>query len=210
MKILITDDHPLFLAGITLVLEQLSDNIEVFEASSFEAAQDMMSRKQGFDLVLLDVELPGVNGIDGIQDLRTASPASPIVILSASESQSDIKRAIEQGAKGYIFKSSSPDVILNALRLVLAGGIYLPMAIFKDESAAFEAIPLMNTNGKILTPRQKEVLGLLVQGKSNKVIARELAIAENTVRVHVASLLKFLNVINRTEAAYEAKKQGFS
>lgn len=208
INILLIDDHPLFRAGIATILEALADHVHLVEASSCEAALEILSTQRDFDLLLLDLELPGINGIEGLKKLRYQCPATPIVMLSATEDRNKIKEAIAQGAKGYIPKSANSEVILSALRLVFSGGIYLPMAVFDEDTTNTEPEKIVNADGVILTQRQFDVLELLVQGKTNKLIATTLLMAENTVRVHITAILKFLNVNNRTEAAYVAKQQG--
>lgn len=209
MNILIIDDHAISRKGTASVLGVLSEIVCTFEANSLDESFTIIKHNKNIDLVLLDLKLPGINGIDGICLIRSKLPATPIVILSASENQSDIKNAIAQGAKGYIFKSSGVKIILSALRLILSGGVYLPMAIYNDSESAMSSVPLLNSEGKKMTARQKQVLDLLVQGKSNKYISTDLGMSENTCRVHVAAVLKFLNVNNRTEAAFKATQQGF-
>ena len=147
------------------------------------------------------VALPGLDGMDGIALLRDAAPATPIVVLSATENAVTIRQAINRGAKGYIPKSSGKDIILNALRLVLSGGVYLPAKILLTEVS-------ITSNPGSLTPRQVDVLQLLAQGKSNKEVADKLKLTENTVRTHVAAILKRLGVKNRTEAGVAAVAQG--
>ncbi len=208
MKILLIDDHPLFRAGIATILKALAEQVQLLETSSCEEALELISEQDGFDLLLLDLNLPGIDGLAGLQKLRNGTPSTPIVVLSASEDRNKIKEAIAQGAKGYIPKSANSEVIISALRLVFSGGIYLPMAVFDDDRTNIASEKIVNGKGERLTKRQYDVLVLLVKGKTNKAIAMALSMAENTVRVHVAAILKFLSVNNRTEAAYAAKQQG--
>ena len=126
--------------------------------------------------------------------------------MSASEDRNKVLRAIELGAKGYIPKSSTPDIIINALQLVLSGGVYLPIAVLDTVNTTQEKTS--NADGQTLTPRQVEVLKLLAEGHPNKVIGNQLAMAENTVRVHVSAILRFLDVNNRTEAGVAAARMG--
>jgi DNA-binding NarL/FixJ family response regulator len=162
------------------------------------------------DLVVLDLNLPGMDGLHGLARLREASPATPVAILSATDDREHVHQALALGAAGYIPKSAGSDVILNAIRLVLAGGVYLPVSLVQPDSAE---PPETELNGSSdvshgLTPRQHEVLELLTQGLSNKQIARRLDVAENTVRVHVAAILRLLGASNRTEAGYRALRLG--
>lgn len=159
-----------------------------------------------FDLVLLDINLPGMSGLDGLQQIRHQLPATPLVVMSASEDREKVLHAIELGAKGYIPKSSTSDIIITALQLVLSGGVYLPMAVLDTVNSS--QAKTSNADGQTLTPRQVEVLKLLARGHSNKAIGNQLALAENTVRVHVSAILRFLDVSNRTEAGVKAVRMG--
>jgi len=206
MKILLIDDHPLFIEGIRNVLLQLNDEVGIQTSGSCEEALELTREDDDYDLVLLDLNLPGMSGLEGLQLLRHQLPATPIVLLSASEDRNKVLNAIELGAKGYIPKSSSADIITNAIQLVLSGGVYLPMAVLDTVNSAPQKNS--NTEGQTLTPRQIQVLRLLADGLSNKAIGNHLEMAENTVRVHVSAILKFLEVKNRTEAGVAAVKMG--
>ncbi len=206
MKILLVDDHPLFIEGISGVLHRLDQQAEITTSGSCEEALEISQDDDDYDLVLLDLNLPGMSGLDGLQLLRHQLPATPIVLLSASEDRKKVLSAIELGAKGYIPKSSPSDIIINALQLVLSGGVYLPMAVLDTVNDTQQKST--NSDGHTLTPRQIEVLKLLADGFSNKAIGNQLAMAENTVRVHVSAILKFLEVKNRTEAGVAAVKMG--
>jgi DNA-binding NarL/FixJ family response regulator len=206
MQILLIDDHPLFRSGIAAVVAELAAAIQCIEVSRCEEALRLIASGAQFELILLDLNLPGMDGLTGLVKLRDATPATPIVILSATENTAKIKQAMSAGAMGYIPKSSSCDIILNALRLVFSGGVYLPINLLHTAAETGKANP--NADGDVLTARQHEVLSLMVKGKSNKEIAYLLGMAENTVRVHVAAILKFLDVKNRTEAGYAATHRG--
>jgi DNA-binding NarL/FixJ family response regulator len=199
VRILMVDDHPLFRSGIAGVIADLAATVETTEASSCEKALGLLAAGREFALILLDLNLPGMDGMTGLARLRDAAPATPVVVLSATEDSRKIKQAIAAGAKGYVPKSAGRDILLNALRLVLSGGVYLPINIMESPAAA---------STEQLTPRQREVLQWLVRGKSNKEIADLLGMAENTVRVHVAAILRYLDVKNRTEAGYAATRRG--
>jgi DNA-binding NarL/FixJ family response regulator len=199
VRILMVDDHPLFRSGIAGVIADLAATVETTEASSCEKALGLLAAGREFALILLDLNLPGMDGMTGLARLRDAAPATPVVVLSATEDSRKIKQAIAAGAKGYVPKSAGRDILLNALRLVLSGGVYLPINIMESPAAA---------STEQLTPRQREVLQWLVRGKSNKEIADLLGMAENTVRVHVAAIFRYLDVKNRTEAGYAATRRG--
>lgn len=201
MRILVVDDHPLFRSGIAGVIAELAAAVETTEASSCEKALGLLAAGREFALILLDLNLPGMDGMTGLARLRDAAPATPVVVLSATEDSRKIKQAIAAGAKGYVPKSAGRDILLNALRLVLSGGVYLPINIMESPAPAATA-------AEQLTPRQREVLQWLVRGKSNKEIADLLGMAENTVRVHVAAIFRYLDVKNRTQAGYAATRRG--
>ncbi|MDH5445702.1 MAG: response regulator transcription factor [Gammaproteobacteria bacterium] len=204
MKILVVDDHPLFLEGIRTVLPQLGTDVSIQSSGSCEEAMSCLD--EDFDLILLDINLPGMSGLEGMQQIRHQAPATPLVVMSASEDRNKVMQAIEQGAKGYIPKSSTPEIILTALQLVLSGGVYLPMAILDTVNSSQSKTT--NDEGQSLTPRQVDVLKLLAEGHSNKAIGNQLDMAENTVRVHVSAILRFLDVGNRTEAGLAASRMG--
>ena len=206
MKILLVDDHPLFIEGIRGILIKLDLATQILTSGSCEEALAMTEDDDDMDLLLLDLNLPGMSGLDGLQLLRHQLPATPIVLLSASEDRYKVLNAIELGAKGYIPKSSTPDVILSALQLVLSGGVYLPMAVL--ETINKSPVKSNSADDRTLTPRQLEVLSLLADGRSNKAIGNQLSMAENTVRVHVSAILRFLDVSNRTEASMAAVRKG--
>lgn len=206
MNILLVDDHPLFVEGVRGVLQKLDGEVEVITSGSCEEALQLTETNDEFDLLLLDLNLPGMSGLDGLQQLRHQLPATPIVVLSASEDRNKVMRAIELGAKGFIPKSSESNIIITALQLVLSGGVYLPMAVL-DTVNTPQSKPV-DGEGHALTPRQVEVLRLLAEGHPNKTISRKLAMAENTVRVHINAIFRILDVNNRTEASHAATRLG--
>ncbi|MDH5408254.1 MAG: response regulator transcription factor [Gammaproteobacteria bacterium] len=207
MKIMLIDDHPLFIEGIRGVLQSLDQSeILIQSCGSCEEALEQAETDDNVDLVLLDLNLPGMSGLEGLKQLRHKLPASPIVMLSASEDRTKVMQAIELGAKGFIPKSSTPEVIISAVQLVLSGGVYLPMAVLETVNSS--QAKTSNNDGQTLTPRQVEVLKLLAEGHSNKTIGNQLSMAENTVRVHVSAILRFLDVANRTEAGVAAARMG--
>ncbi|HEX3059416.1 MAG TPA: response regulator transcription factor [Usitatibacter sp.] len=205
MKLLIVDDHHLIREGLRPILKRLGDGeeTEVLEAASFEAAVEYADRHRDLDLLVLDLRLPNVAGFAALCDLQERHPSLPIVIMSGEDDPELMRQAIEHGALGFIPKSSSADVILNALRLVLSGGTYLPRQIMAAPSKA-AATPVKTAGARLtalgLTPRQADVLELLIAGKSNKAICRELHLAEGTVKTHIAAAFKALNVTSRVQA----------
>lgn len=210
MKLLVVDDHTLFRDGLRHVLCQLEDNVQILEAPTCTHALTMAAGEDDLDMVLLDLGLPDMDGFDALRLLHQRFPILPIVVLSASEEESDAQKSLTEGALGFIPKSSSGQVMLSALRLVFAGGVYLPpfLSHFGMASAAVSATAhksnKSDTGSQGLTERQLDVLSLLRQGKSNKQIARVLGLTEGTVKVHLAAIFKVLNVTNRTEAVIAA------
>jgi DNA-binding NarL/FixJ family response regulator len=201
MKILIVDDHALFRDGLCHVLHALEDSITILEASNCDLAIQYAAENTDLDLVLLDLNMPGKDGFAALASFTKTYPALPVVILSASSLRSDMQRALDSGAMGYVPKDTTSAVMINALRLILSGGVYLP-----PEMRQQQHLDQNNSNISILTPRQLQVLALLVQGRSNKVIAAEMNLAEATVKMHVTSILKSLGVSNRTQAAISAER----
>ena len=213
MKILVIDDHHLIREGLRGLLDVLAhgEAVEILEAGDLATALRYVAEHSDLDLALLDVRLPDVVHLESVAQLRASNPALPIVVMSGESDPALMREAIDQGALGFIPKSSPPKVILGALRLVLAGGTYIPREAM--EGAAQEMatkVPQANPSESVLglTPRQAEVLALILAGKSNKAIGRELALAEGTVKNHVAAVLKALNVTTRTQAVIAATKKG--
>jgi DNA-binding NarL/FixJ family response regulator len=196
MKILIADDHPLFRAGIRHVLHQLSEQVEITEVGDHAQILEQLAAHD-FALALLDLNMPGMQGLTTIEILARNYPLLPLVILSASESRADMQRAFDCGALGFIQKSATPAVMLSALKLVLAGGIYLPPALLQSEVAVLRP---SSENLADLTPRQSTVLACVLEGRSNKEIAIELGLTESTVKTHITSIYKSLKVTNRMQA----------
>ncbi|MFN8928429.1 MAG: response regulator transcription factor [Rhodospirillales bacterium] len=215
MRILIGDDHLLFREGLRRLLEQLSADAEFVDASTFdEVLASAASASTDIDLALIDLQMPGWPGFRGIETLRGHLPKTPIVVVSASESVSDMKAAFEHGASGYIPKSSSVKVMLGALNLVFSGGVYVPPAALLSpdgangangaDGAGLVQTPSGRYGTASLTHRQWEVLNCLREGKSNKQIAYELGLSEGTVKIHVTAIFKSLGVKNRTQAVLAA------
>jgi DNA-binding NarL/FixJ family response regulator len=214
MKILIVDDHELIREAMRQALKQLDANIEVVEAANCADALVLADQHPDLNLILLDIRLPGTSGLDALGKFRERHPAIPVVVLSGSESRDDVMRAIDGGAMGFIPKSQPSRVMINALRLVLAGGVYLPVEILGMPATGVAATnPPAAGATRVpadfgLTGRQSEVLALLVQGKPNKIICRELGLAEGTVKIHVTAILKALGVTNRTQAVIAVSQFG--
>jgi DNA-binding NarL/FixJ family response regulator len=222
MKVLLVDDHPLILSALQGVIQGLGDDVTVVGADSARAARAALAEDAGFDLVLLDLQLGDADGFDLLSELRGQHPALPVVVVSASDRASDVIRAIDLGAMGFVPKRSSNDQLFEALRLVMSGGIYVPSMTLgaelpapprggdtvpdvmrrtvaeQAEAAGVQNVPSLESLG--LTPRQTDVLALLLRGQPNKLIARELNVSVETVKDHVAAVLRALGVSSRTQA----------
>ncbi len=208
MKVLLADDHALFREGVRLVLESLSDvAVEVLEASDFVQALALARADMEIDVGLVDLKMPGMDGFSGIEAMKRAAPNLHLVVVSGSDRAEDVRRAMSAGADGYIAKSSSSASMIEGIRSVLSGetfvspGLEAPSPVVDPTQGALAA-------KQSLTPRQRDVLAMLRQGKSNKEIARDLDLAEITVKLHVTAILRALGVENRTQAAILAAKMG--
>lgn len=215
MRILLVDDHTLFREALLHVLRQFDSTAVVIESSNAREAIRLAAHYHDLDLILLDLSLPGLNGLSALPELHELRPTAPLVILSASEDSADIQQALNAGAMGYIPKSSSSHEMITALRLVLAGEIYVPPAMLAALEALETASSPVATATSLeekgidgLTPRQVEVLRLMAQGLSNKGICKRLNVAEGTVKLHVTAVMRALNTCNRTQAVIEATRRG--
>ena len=218
MKILLIDDHPLFREGVALLLKPLVDGLETWEAGSCEEAFELLARRGSADLVLIDLNLPGLSGLDGLKRLRQDHPDVPVVVMSSADDKDTVLAVLDAGAMGFIPKSSTSQVMLGALRLILAKGIYLPPSVFlaaraapavgpAPAQAAVAAPPSGRKPSELgLTPRQADVLHLLLQGKPAKLIGRQLNLSLSTVKAHTSAVLRALNVTTRTQAVLAASR----
>lgn len=202
MKTLLADDHPLMREGVRQVLAQLEPGVEIIDAHDYPSLFAQTAAHADLDLALVDLNMPGFVGMQGIEQYRGRFPDIPLVVLSASESSHDIRGALQAGVLGYIPKAASTAVMLAALRQVLAGDIYVPACLGDGHGglhpvAAADFAMLPNSG---LTARQLEVARLLAQGCANKAIAGMLSMSEATVKVHIAAIFRALGASNRTEA----------
>ena len=197
MKVLIADDHVLFREGVRMVLEDWAGaDLDVVEAGSYTDVYSLLESNQGFDVALIDLWMPGANGFAGIEAVRTLAPATRIIVISAFEEVRDVRRVLSAGANGFIGKSSPSAMVTDAVTRVLAGETFVSPSITLDLNANRSK---MTEPEKRLTQRQREVLHKLQEGKSNKEIARELGLAEITVKLHVTAILRTFNAENRTQ-----------
>jgi DNA-binding NarL/FixJ family response regulator len=213
LEVLLVDDHDLFREGLKLVLEQLKSELHFQEASDL-ATMRSVSRSKSIDLVLLDYHLPDSRGFEGLTLARQLFESAMIVVISGETNPRTIQQLISHGASGFIPKASSGQVLMAALQLVLAGGIYLPAEALSEylvRTSANSANAKQEKSGQLLhmlSARQREVLMLALCGKTNKLIARELGISDHTVKAHMSVAFKALGVSNRCEAVYAAAKYG--
>jgi DNA-binding NarL/FixJ family response regulator len=188
------------------LLAQLDDQVEIVEAKDGAEALSLASSHPDLELILLDIGMPGMDGLTGLRLFRARMPAVPVVVVSGSEEPADVRQALEAGALGFIPKSSPSKVMLGALRLVLSGGVYLPPSYLAGAQAMRVPVTATSVEALGLTPRQHDVLRLLGQGKSNKEIARALGLVEGTVKLHISAILRALGVDNRTQAVIAATR----
>ncbi|MDH5299888.1 MAG: response regulator transcription factor [Gammaproteobacteria bacterium] len=206
MKILVADDHGLVREGIKLTLGKLSREVEIIEATSGDEVLQQMQQNRDVDLLVLDLFMPQTDGFALLALLCKNFPDLLVVILSASEDVHHVRKAIDWGASGYIPKSASEGEMLAALEEVLQGGIYVPTQTYSSG-----VVTISHGAAKHdlhFTGRQKQVLGLLGEGRTNKEIANSLGLSEYTIKIHVTAILKLLGATNRTQAVIEAKRLG--
>lgn len=206
LKLVVIEDHALVREGLLQALKGLDAEAVALGAADADAALELLAANEDSDLVLLDLMLPGTSGIALLGVLRKRFPAIPVVVVSAIDEPSMVNRAMRQGASGFIPKSSSTEVMLNALREVLAGEVYLPPRL-RDPSTRETSRSKNVAERYGLTPGQMRVLELLTLGKTNRQIAEMLAVTEGTVKIHVSAIFKAMNVTNRSQALLLAKKQ---
>lgn len=213
MKFLVIDDHGLIRAAMHGVLKQLRADAVVLEAGTYQEVLPLMGAHTDLALVLLDLRLPDRDGFEVLAEFRERYPGIPVVMMSAFNDRDNVLKALDAGAVGFIPKTETREVLLSALQLILAGGKYIPPDILGRPPAASPPIAIQPAKAGIdrpsptelgLTERQLEVLALMMQGKSNKLICRALNLAEPTVKNHVSAILKALDVTNRTEAVLAA------
>ena len=211
MKLILADDHTLFRNGLALLLNAQCAGCEIWEGESLDAALAEAQAHPDVDVALLDLNMPGMAGVQGIRRFVELHPTLPLVILTGADEPQQIQEVISAGATGFIPKSSTPAVMLSAIQLVLAGGTYLPpqMLASASDAAPIPANSTVREQAKTqLTERQLQVLRQLAAGKPNKAICRELNIEEGTVKAHIATIFRVLDVANRTEAASVARTIG--
>ena len=206
LRVLIADDHEMVRIAMRYALAGLADAIEWREAGDATEARAILAQDPDLDLALVDISMPGADGLDWIRGLRQSHPTLPLLVMSATEDPQTVRSLIDLGVAGFIPKSDSSAVILQAVRLVLAGGTYAPLRLLAHEPAPASTVRAFTAPTVAgLTARQQEVLSLLARGLPNKLIARELGLSESTVKVHLLAIYRVLSVRNRTEAVVAAQ-----
>ncbi len=217
MNVLVIDDHVLVRDALRVVLTESLGEARVTEAPDWRHARLQLEKVQHFELILLDLGLPDRDGFEVLSELRESYPTVSVVVLSARHDRDSVARALDLGALGFIPKTATREVMLNALKLVISGGMYIPPEILDHQTPAPAEPPLAvaappgHSAAAIdlgLTERQLDVLALLMQGKSNKAICRALDLAEPTVKNHVSAIMRALKATNRTEAVIAARTLG--
>lgn len=218
MRLVVVDDHALIREGVAGLLRRAWGDAQLVLAASCEQALEAAAEGEEPDLVLLDLQLPGLSGLEALRAWRTRHAAVPVVVLSADRSPATVRAALAAGAAGFVPKSTSNEVLVAAVRLVLDGGRYLPPEVLDSGPAARTVLPPAAAEGTQqaraptlaaelgLSPRQFDVLRCIARGASNKVICRELGLAERTVKAHLSAVFRALNVTSRTQAAIVASR----
>ncbi|MGA1561717.1 MAG: response regulator [Gammaproteobacteria bacterium] len=211
MKVLVIDDHTLFVTGLGALLEQ--HGIQVAATGAGQEGVELIPELEP-DVVLLDLRMPGMNGLEVLRTLRDMENPVPVVMLTTSEEEADLLEALRLGAQGYLLKDMDPDELVAALRRAQQGETViaprLTSALARAAQGETRGVPGRMELEELLTPREFEILQHLAEGQSNKVIARELGISDGTVKLHVKSILRKLNVHSRVEAAVIAVERGLN
>lgn len=211
-KILVVDDHPLFREALSSSIEQAFDDAAILEAGTIQSTIDVISGNSDIDLVLLDLNLPGTSGFDGLLTLRTQFPKLPVVVVSGSDDRRIVAEALSYGVVGFIPKSAPKTMLKDAIVETLDGGVFLPPDYRKIEDLDDQGSANKKDMAKrlaSLTPQQYRVLKMLSEGKLNKQIAYELEVGETTVKAHVSAILRKLKVYSRTQAVIKARQIEF-
>jgi DNA-binding NarL/FixJ family response regulator len=203
VKILVVDDHALVREGLQQVLQGLQEQVEVLQAANCGQAFDIALNNPDLDLILLDFHLPDMTGLEALRILGLKHPELPVLILSASSDVMMMRQVLNAGACGFVTKSSLSDELLFAVNKVLEGEVYLPMELRQDEGSE------SSLDVSRLTQRQELVLRELLDGRSNREISNTLNISEETVKSHVAAILRHFDVQNRTQAVVAAARFGY-
>jgi len=203
MQFLIIDDHPIVRDGLAAVLRQLGTGVDILEAGDGASGLAQLAAHPAPDCVLLDLRMTGMAGLPALVEIRQQHPAVPLLVVSSSEDPADVRRALAAGARGYLPKSAGRNTMLAAVRLVLAGEVYVPPLVVLGQT---ETPPARVQTA--LTPRQLEVLERVCLGLPNREIAQQLDMHEKTVKAHVTAVFRALGVVNRAQAIESARASG--
>lgn len=203
MKVLVADDHPLVRDALTRAIQKMDAQAVTIEAADLNSVWGLLDQEVP-DLVLIDLNMPGMAGVDGVRALRTRYPQLKLLVASGQEDPPTIRAALAAGANGFFPKSAPPEWLMQAIGLIQAGGSYVPSHALSDYGADVTLAPSVAG----LTVRQLHVMQCLLKGWPNKVIARELGLVEGTVKMHIAAILRALHARNRTEAVVKARELG--
>ncbi|WP_395646415.1 response regulator transcription factor [Terricaulis sp.] len=203
MKFLVVDDHAILRQGLSALLQQMGEDVVILTAADGAEALSQVDVHDDIDLVLLDLAMPRGGGGQVIEAIVARRIDLPVVVVSASEDPADVRRSMAQGALGYVPKSADPETLLAALKLVLAGEIYVPTILLKERNESEAPAPGVLSR---LTQRQMEVLDALCEGLPNKSIAFNLQMSEKTVKAHVTAIFRVLGAANRTQAVTIARQ----
>ena len=211
MKILIVDDHPIYRKGLIALLHQIEPDTAFLQANDAAQALALIAENDNLDVVILDLVIPGMNGLQAIAEFGKIRPELPVVVLSSSENPADVRAALANGALGYVPKSAAEHTLLSAIRVVLDGDIYVPpFVLLQTKSGHLAGLTIESAPERpVLTDRQIEVLRRISAGQLNKNIAVELGLSEKTVKSHITAIFRALKVMNRHQAAAVARAAGF-
>ena len=207
MHILVADDHNLVRDGLKPFLYELDPDAVILDAANFDEALAHAKANDALGLVLLDLRMPGMNGLQGVEIMRKTRPGVPVVILSGHVEREEVLAAVRAGAGGYIPKTISGTALINALRLVLAGESYLPPSILLDGGSNDRKAPASPLS--TLSVREREILGYLIEGQTNKEIARRLDLQEITIKIHLRNVYRKIGAVNRAQAVRIAMSSGW-
>ena len=219
MKFLVADDHELFLQGLEFILKKEYPEVDLVLAGDYTQILDILNKQNDFDLLITDLAMPGGNWLEALQKVHSQAPEMPIIVVSAVFDKEILQKTYNIGVSGYVSKSFPNNIIISAINLVLAGGMYIPPDLVKlssqfttgqlnDLIKGFDNSQKKQTDEKLLTPRQLEVLQCLAGGMSNKQIAYKLGLSEGTVKIHITLLMRALNVTNRVAAVRAGERAG--
>lgn len=216
MRVLIADDHSIVRSGLSHLLAEVREDVQVVAATTLAQVRQLLDQDGAFDLIVMDLRMPGMGGLDDVAEVVNRVAPVPVVVFSANEDPAGMRDALARGVRAYVPKSTDDVLVINIFRLVLAGGVYMPPVVgglATDSSIAAE--PYGSGNGVAdggpfagLTRRQMEVLSLMAEGLSNQEIGERLGLNLSTVKTHVTGVLKALNVASRTQAVLLVKGAG--